>query len=122
MVARDHLADQPEREELQPDHDQQHTEHQQGAVSDRVAEGLQHRQVDQDRRPEESEDQPEAAEEVQRPVPVAADERHGQEVEETAQVALDAVPRPAVLAWAVVHGKLGDAEAAVVREHRDEAV
>ncbi len=59
---------------------------------------------------------------MQRAVPVAADEGHGQEVEEPAQVALEAVARAAVLARPVVDGKLGDAEAAVVREHGDEAV
>ena len=55
-------------------------------------------------------------------MPVAADERHGQQVEEPAQVALDAVARAAVLARPVVDGQLRDAEAAVVREHGDEAV
>ena len=42
-------------------------------------------------RPEQAEEEPEAAEEVQRPVPVAAHERHGEQVEEAAHVALDAV-------------------------------
>ena len=65
---------------------------------------------------------PEPAEQVQRPVAVAADERDGEQVEEAAQVALDAVARAAVLARPVVDRQLGDAEAAVVREHRDEAV
>ena len=46
----------------------------------------------------------------------------GQQVEEPAQVTLDAVARAAVLARAMVDGQLCDAEAAVVREHRDEAV
>ena len=50
-------------------------------------------------------------------MPVAAHERHAQEVEEAAQVALRPVARASVLARAVVHGDLGDAEAAVRREH-----
>ena len=66
--------------------------------------------------------EPEPAEEVQRPVAVAADERDGQQVEEAAHVALDPVARAAVLARPVVDRELGDAVAAVVREHRDEAV
>ena len=36
VVARDHLADQPEREELHADDDEQHAEREQGALSDRV--------------------------------------------------------------------------------------
>ncbi len=79
-------------------------------------------QVDEDREADRAEQQPEPAEEVQRPVPVAADERDGEQVEEAAQVALEAVARAAVLARAVVDRQLGDAEAAVVREHGDEAV
>ena len=72
--------------------------------------------------PEQAGQQPEAAEEVQRPVPVAAHERDREEVEEAADVALDAVVRAAVLARAVVDGQLGDAVAAVMGEHRDVAV
>ena len=121
-MARDHLADQAEREELHSDHDEQHAEQEQRPCADRVAESLEHGEVDEDRRPDEAEHEPEPAEEVQRPMAVAADERDGQEVEEPAQVALDAVARAAVLARAVVDGQLGDAVAAVVREHRDEAV
>ena len=55
-------------------------------------------------------------------MPVAAHERHGQQVEEAAEVALEPVARAAVRPRAVVDGQLGDAEAAVVREDRDEAV
>src|SRR5919197_2745722 len=121
-MARDHLADQAEREELHPDHEQEDAEHEQGAVADRVAERLEHGEVDEDRNPERAEDEAEPAEQMQRAVAVAPDERHRQQVEEAAQVALDAVARPAVLARAVVDRELSDAEAAVVREHRDEAV
>src|SRR5207253_2759140 len=42
--------------------------------------------------------------------------------EEAPDVALDAVARAAVFARTVVHRELGDAEATVVRQHRDEAV
>src|SRR5436309_9177324 len=55
-------------------------------------------------------------------VAVAADERHRQQVEKAAQVSLHAVARAAVLARPVVDRELGDAEAAVVREHWNEAV
>ena len=98
VVARDHLADQPEREELHADHDEQDAEHQQRALPDRVPERLEHGQVDEDRRPDEAEEQAEAAEQMQRPVAVAADEGHGEQIEEAAQVALHAVARAPVLA------------------------
>src|SRR5262249_26846984 len=72
--------------------------------------------------PDRPQHEPEAAEEVERPVAVAADERDRQQVEEAADVPLDAVARAAVLPRAMVDGELGGAEAAVVREHRDETV
>src|SRR5204863_7723702 len=97
VMARDHLADQPEREELHADHHEQHPQQQQGTVADRVPEDLEHSQVDEDRRPERTEDQAEPPEEMQGPVAVAADERDGQEIEEAAEVALDAIARAAVL-------------------------
>jgi hypothetical protein len=53
---------------------------------------------------------------------VAADQRHGQEVEEASQVALQPVARAAVVARTVIDGKLGDAVAALVGQHRQEAV
>ena len=122
MVARDHLADQPKREELHADHQQQDAEHQQRPVPDRMAERFQNGQVDEDRRPEHAEDQPEPTEQMQRAVAVAADERDRQQIEEAAQVTLHPVTRAAVFARAVVDRQLGDAEAAVVGQHRDEAV
>ena len=64
----------------------------------------------------------EAAEQVQRPVPVAAHEGDREQVEEAAHVALHPVAAAAVLARPVVDRDLGDAEAAVVGEHGDEAV
>src|SRR3954469_10685073 len=76
VLARDQLADQAEREELQPDHHEEHAEDQERPLSDRVALDLEHGQVAQDDETEEAERQAEAAEEMERPVPVAADERH----------------------------------------------
>src|SRR5262249_11210692 len=108
--------------ELQSDHEQQHAQQQQGAVADGVSECLQHRQVDEDRRSERTEDEAEPPEEMQRAMAVAADERHGQEVEEPPQVALDAITRTAVLTGTAIDGELRDAEAAVVREHWNEPV
>jgi hypothetical protein len=122
VVTRDHLAQQPEGEELHTDDDQEHAEREQGALADRVAGRLEHGQVDQDRRPDDAEEEPEPAEEMERPMPVAAHERHGQQVEEPAKVALDSISRASVSAGAMVDGQLGDAEAAVVRQNRDEAV
>ena len=65
---------------------------------------------------------PDPAEEVQRPVPVAAHERHAEQVEEAAEVALRPVPRAADAGATVVHRDLGDAKAAICGEHRDEAM
>ena len=59
---------------------------------------------------------------MQRPVPVAAHERHREQVEEAAHVPLDAVVRAAVLAGPVVDGQLRDPVAAVVGEDGDVAV
>src|SRR5205814_2289590 len=122
VVARDHLADQAEREELHPDDDEQDPEREQRPLADRVARRLHDREVDEDRDSREPEQEAETAEEVERALPVPADERDGQEVEEAAQVALDAVARAAMLPRPVVDAELRDAEAAVVRKHGDEAV
>ena len=121
-MARDHLADQAEREELHSDDHEQHAEREQRTAADRVPERLVHRQVDQDPDSDGHEPESEPAEEMQRPVPVTPDERDGQQIEEAAQVALDAVARPPVLTRAMVDGKLGNAEPAVVRKHRNKAV
>ena len=59
---------------------------------------------------------------VQRAVAVPPHERDAEEVEEAAQVTVDPVARAPVLARAVVHRDLRDPEAAVRREHGDEAV
>src|SRR5262249_53381288 len=58
----------------------------------------------------------------ERPVPIAADERDRQQVEEATDVPLDAVARATVFPRPMVDGQLGGPKAAVVREHRDEAV
>src|SRR5438046_3147588 len=116
VLAREHLADQAEREELEADDDQEHAERQQRALADRVAESLDDGQVDEDRDSEQAEDETESAEQMQRPVPVAADEGNGQQIQESADVALDAVARATVLARAVVDGQLGDPKAWVLGE------
>ena len=74
VLARQHLADQAEREELETDYHQQHAEREQRPLADRVAERFDDGEVNEDRESDQAEDQPEAAEEVQRPVSVAADE------------------------------------------------
>ena len=72
--------------------------------------------------PGHAHEQADAAEEMERPMSVAAHERDRDEVEEAAQVAVQPVARAPVLARAVVHGELGDLEAAIRGEHGDEAV
>ena len=116
------LADEAEREELHADDDEEDAERQQRPVADRLAGQLEHRQVDEHDRADRAEQQPESAEEMQRPVPVAAHERDRQQIEEAADVPLHAVARAAVLARAMVHRQLGDPKAAVVREHGNEAM
>src|SRR5437763_1878575 len=74
VLARQHLADQSEREELETDHDQQDAEREQRPLADRVAERLDDGQVGEDHEPDQAEHEAEPAEEVERPVPVAADE------------------------------------------------
>src|SRR6476659_2540301 len=104
VVARDHLADQPEREELHSDHDEQHAEQEKWALPDRVSKRLDHGEVDENRGADQTEQEPKPTEEVQWPVPVAADERDRQQVEEAPQVTLDSIARAAGLARAMVDG------------------
>src|SRR2546427_7449224 len=115
-MARDHLADQPEREELETDHDEQHAQHQQWALADRVAECFEHGEVDEHGPADEPEDESQSTEEMERAVAVPADEGHCEQIEEAAEVTLDAISRAAVLPRPVIDGKLGDAEAAVMGE------
>ena len=77
-------------------------------MPDRVPGDLHGREVGEDDHADRAEHEPHAAEEVQRPVAVAAHEGDGQQVEEAAHVALHPVARPAVLPRAVVDGQLGD--------------
>ena len=81
-MARDHLADQAEREELQPDDDEEHAQREERPPADRVAFELEDRQVDEDREADGAEGETEAAEQVEGPVPVAADERDRQQIKE----------------------------------------
>ena len=61
-MARDHLADQAEREELEADDDEQDAQGQQRPLADRLAGRLEHRQIDEDSRSQQAQDEPEAAE------------------------------------------------------------
>ncbi len=104
VLAREHLADQAEREELEADHDQEHAEREQRPVADRMAQSFHDRQVDEDREPDQAEDETKSAEQVQRPVAVAADERDREEIQEPAKVTLDPVAGASMLAGAMVDG------------------
>src|SRR5262245_65378579 len=108
-MARHHLAQEPEGEELEADDDEQDAEREQRALADRMPGRLEHGQVDEDHGPDRAQEESQAAEEMERPVAVTAHEGHGQEVEEAAQVTLEPVPRAAVLSRAVVDRELGDA-------------
>jgi molybdopterin molybdotransferase len=122
VLARHHLAEQSEREELEADDDEQYAEEEQRAMPDRLTRGLQNGQVGEDDEADGAEQEAESSEQVQRPVPVPPDERHGEEVEEAAQVTLTAVAGSAVRSRAMLDGQLRDPVAAVVREHRQEAM
>src|SRR6059058_1749209 len=80
VMARDHLADESEGEELHPDDEEEDPEHQQWSLPDRVAERLEDGQVDQDCGPDGAEHEAEPTEQMQWPVAVAADERDGEEI------------------------------------------
>ena len=58
MLARDELGEQPEREELDPDHDEQHAEEQQRPLPDRLSAELLDREVDEDPGPQRAEQEP----------------------------------------------------------------
>jgi len=62
VVARDQLRDEPEREQLDPDDDEEHAEQQQRSLPDRVAEYLDNRQVDKYDAADQAEQQAEPAE------------------------------------------------------------
>src|SRR3954462_4331134 len=122
MLACEHLADQPEREELNPDDDEKDAEHQERPAADSGALCLDDRQIEKDRAPGECGHEADAPEEMERPVPVAAHEDDGQEIERGTKVPLDPEPRLPVGTRPVVDGHLGHAEPEMVREHRHEAV
>src|SRR5918999_2477561 len=91
-------------------------------MADRLARRLQHGEVDEDTQADDAEQKAETAEQVERSVPVAPDERHRQQVEKPPEVALRAVARASLRAGAVIDRDFSDAKASVVREHRQEAV
>src|SRR5437879_12412655 len=74
VMARDHLADQPQREELHPDDDEEDAEGQERASADRVSERLVHGQIDQDSDSDHHQREAEATEQMQGAVAAAADE------------------------------------------------
>jgi hypothetical protein len=64
----------------------------------------------------------ETTEEMERAVAVPPHERHGEEIEESAHVPLDAVVRASVLPRAMIHREFRDPVPAVVSEHGDVAM
>src|SRR2546423_13501414 len=66
VMARDHLADETEGEELHADDEEKDAEHQQRSLSDRMAERFEDGQVDEDRGPDRAEHEAERTGEVQR--------------------------------------------------------
>ena len=123
VLRRNELREQSERDELDARRRSRSTPRMSsGRVPMPCAPEPEHREVEQDDEADGAHEQADPAEEVERAVSVAPHERHAEQVEEAAQVALGAVPRPSVLARAVVHGDLGDAIPLIRGEHRDEAV
>ena len=65
VLGRDQLGDQPERDELDADHDEQHAERQKRPRTDPLTPDLQHGQVQEEDEADCTHEQAEAAEEVQ---------------------------------------------------------
>src|SRR5215217_1797889 len=122
VLARDHLGHETQEQELHADRDEERPERQEWSMPDRAAGELDARQVDADRGADPADEQPRAAEQVERAMPIAGEEEHGQQVEQAADAPLEPVSRAPVDARPVVHGHFRDAEAAVVREHRQVAM
>src|SRR4051794_38777318 len=80
----DQFAQQAERHHLHADDDEQHADGQRGARTDRVTGELQRGDVGEQARAEEPEDDPDAAEQVERPARVGREELDRDEVEEPA--------------------------------------
>src|SRR4029453_796771 len=104
------------------DDHEQHAEREERSVPDARTPEPDDREVGQDHEDERAHHDADAAEEVERPTPVATHEGHAQEIEEAAEVPLGAIARPAMSTRSVVDGDLRDAVATVCREDRDEAV
>ena len=122
MLARDELAQEPQREELDSDDHEQDSERQQRPLADCLAAQLEHCQVDEHREAEHRRDESDSPEEVQWPMAVAPHEGHRQEVEEAFGETGPAVLGAAVFAGAMVDDHLADTEPTAGRKHRHEAV
>src|SRR5437879_11607709 len=109
MLAREHLSDEPEREELDADDHEQDAEQQKGSLADPRTAYLHGREVQQDPEAGGAERQPDPAEKVQGSIAVATHEGHREQIEEAADVALGPEPRLAVQARPVIYWNLRDA-------------
>ena len=116
------LGEQAERHHLDGDDDQQDAELQRRAGADLVAEELGHAHPARAGRPDEADDEADAAEEVERPGRVGGEELDRDQVEEAAPEAGPSELRLAVQALVVLDVDLADPEAVPHREHRDVAV
>ena len=122
VLVGEHLADEPERDQLDADDHQQDPEHEQRPAADPRAAELEDGEVGQDQEAAPAEQQADPAEEVQRPIAVAAHECDGEQVEEAAHVPLRPVARAAVSPRPVAHRDLGGAVAEMVGEDGDETM
>src|SRR5580765_89490 len=92
VVAGQHLADQPKRQELDTDDDEEHAEQEQRPLADPRAADLHSGEIGEDDNPDERRGHADPSEQMERAMAVAPHEDDCQEVEGRPQVALDPEP------------------------------
>ena len=121
--ARHQLGQQAEGDQLDADEQQHHAEQQQRAIGDAlVLEQPDVAQVADDQRAEAAGDDADQPEDLQRPRRVVQQELHGREVEDHADGARQSVLGDAGAARAMVDDHLGDRDADLAGDRRQEAV
>ena len=121
--ARLHLGDEPAHQELHAHHQQHDCREEQRSIRNPFVMDVLHvRQPHAEQRSERAHPEPEEAEDLQRPRRIADQELDGEEIEHHPDGARDAVLRRAVDAPAVVDDVLGDRDAHLAGDRRQEPV
>ena len=122
-LALDEFAKEPDRDELEGGHDQEHSEHQKRPVADRAeSEDPENAKIGEDGSPGEAEDRSGGAEDMQRPCRETRVEHDAEEVEGPLEETVEAVFRTAELPRMMVDGDFADPVAAPVKQDRNEPV